>query len=138
MNKGIVVAPEPMAAEVGAEVLRNGGNAFDAAVATGFMQMAIDPVQCGLGGWGSGTVFDARTGKSESLGFWARIGSKMRPDMWVDDVKGYTDMWRFAIFDDDRAYRGYTSIMTPVRLPVSANFMHDIARGLGRNYCSPA
>ena len=28
--KGVVVAPEPLAAEVGADVLRDGGNAFDA------------------------------------------------------------------------------------------------------------
>ena len=113
MEQGIIVAPEPMAAEVGAEVLRAGGNAFDAAVATGFMQMAVDPIQCGLGGWGGGTVFDARSGKTEHLGFWARIGSKMRPDMWVDDIQGYTDVWHFALFDDDRAFRGYTSVMTP-------------------------
>ena len=113
MGKGIVVVPEPMAAEVGAEVLRNGGNAFDAAVAAGFMQMAVDPIQCGLGGWGCATVFDARSGESENLGFWARVGAKMRPDMWTADVKGYTDMWRFAIFDDHRAYRGYSLIMTP-------------------------
>ena len=113
MEQGIVVSPEPMASEVGAEVMRNGGNAFDAAVATGFMQMAVNPIQCGLGGWGGGTVFDARTGKTEHLGFWARIGSKMRPDMWVDDIQGYTDVWHFALFDDDRAFRGYTSVMTP-------------------------
>ncbi|MEA1951629.1 MAG: gamma-glutamyltransferase [Planctomycetota bacterium] len=113
MEKGIVVAPEPMAAEVGADVLRTGGNAFDAAVAAGFMQMAVNPIQCGLGGWGGGTVFDARTGKSEHLGFWARIGEKMRPDMWINDIKGYTDVWHFALFDDDRAFRGYTSVMTP-------------------------
>jgi len=113
MSKGIVVAPEPMAAEVGADVLRRGGNAFDAAVAAGFMQMAIDPIQCGLGGWGSGTLYHAASGTTEHLGFWARIGSRMRPDMWLDDLRGYTDMWHFALFDDHRAYHGYTSVMTP-------------------------
>ena len=34
--RGVVVAPEPRAAEIGADVLRDGGNAFDAAVATAF------------------------------------------------------------------------------------------------------
>lgn len=113
MTQGIVAAPEPIAAETGAEVLRQGGNAFDAAIATAFMQMAVDPIQCGLGGWGGATVFDARARTAEHLGFWARIGSRMRPDMWIDDIRGYTDVWHFALFDDHRAFRGYTSVMTP-------------------------
>ncbi len=128
MTRGMVVAPEPLAAETGADVLRGGGNAFDAAVATAFMQMAVDPIQCGLGGWGGATVYDAATSKAEHLGFWARIGSKMRPDMWVDDIRGYTDMWHFALFDDHRAFCGYRSVMTPGTLA-----------GLGelhRRYCS--
>ncbi len=110
---GMVVAPERMAAEVGAQVLRDGGNAFDAAVAAGFTQMAVDPIQCGLGGWGGATLYDARSGDSEHLGFWPRIGSKMTPDMWADAVKGYTDVWHFALFEDYRSLIGYTSVMTP-------------------------
>ena len=112
-NNGMVVCPEPLAAEVGAQVLRDGGNAFDAAVACAFMEMAVNPIQCGLGGWGGGLVYDAKTKKTEHLGFWARIGSKMSPDMWLEDLKGYTEMWRFALFDDHRAVMGYTSCMDP-------------------------
>ena len=41
--KGIVVCPQPRAADVGAEILSAGGNAFDAAVATAFAQMGVDP-----------------------------------------------------------------------------------------------
>jgi gamma-glutamyltranspeptidase/glutathione hydrolase len=111
--KGIVAAPQPIAAEVGANVMEAGGNAFDAAVAAGFVQMVADPFMCGLGGWGSATIYEAKTGKFEHIGFWARIGSKMRPDIWVDDIKGFTDLWRFPLFDDHRNLRGYTSIMTP-------------------------
>lgn len=111
--KGVVAAPQPAAAELGAKVLEEGGNAFDAAVAAGFMQMVTDPFMCGLGGWGSATVYEAKTGKFEHIGFWARIGEKMRPDMWVDDLKGFTDLWRFPLFDDHRSLRGYSSIMTP-------------------------
>jgi gamma-glutamyltranspeptidase/glutathione hydrolase len=111
--KGVVVAPEPLAAEIGADVLRDGGNAFDAAVATAFAQTVFNPFQCGLGGWGGATVFDARSGTVEDLAFPARIGSRMRPDMWVDDVKGYTDVWHYALFDDDRNMFGYTAVMTP-------------------------
>jgi hypothetical protein len=37
--KGVVVCPQPRAADVGAAVLDAGGNAFDALVATAFAQM---------------------------------------------------------------------------------------------------
>lgn len=43
--KGVVVCPQPRAADVGAAILAKGGNAFDAAVATAFSQMVNDP--CG-------------------------------------------------------------------------------------------
>ncbi len=111
--KGVVVAPEPFAAEVGADILRAGGNAFDAAVATAFAQTVLNPFQCGLGGWGGATLYDARTGAVEDLAFPARIGSRMRPDMWVDDLRGYTDVWSYALFDDHRNMVGYTAVMTP-------------------------
>jgi gamma-glutamyltranspeptidase / glutathione hydrolase len=111
--KGIVVAPQPAAVETGVEVLEAGGNAFDAAIAAGFMQMVTDPFMCGLGGWGAATVYRADTGAFEHIGFWPRIGSRMRPDIWVDDVEGYTDIWRFALFSDRRNMIGYRSIMTP-------------------------
>jgi gamma-glutamyltranspeptidase / glutathione hydrolase len=111
--RGIVVAPQPAAVELGVEVLESGGTAVDAAIAAGFMQMVMDPFMCGLGGWGSATIFHAPTGSLEHIGFWPRIGERMRPDMWVGDLRGYTDLWRFPLFDDHRNLRGYTSIMTP-------------------------
>ena len=111
--RGIVVAPQPAAVELGAKVLEGGGTAFDAAIAAGFMQMVTDPFMCGLGGWGSATVYRAETDAFEHIGFWPRIGSRMRPDIWARDVRGFTDIWRFALFDDHRNLRGYTSIMTP-------------------------
>lgn len=111
--RGIVVAPQPQAVEVGVDVLESGGNAFDAAVAAGYMQMVVDPFMCGLGGWGAATLRRGDTGETEHIGFWARIGSRMSPDMWADDVEGFTDLWRFALFADDRNVMGHTSIMTP-------------------------
>jgi gamma-glutamyltranspeptidase/glutathione hydrolase len=109
----VVVAPEPIAAEIGADVLERGGTAFDAAVAAAFAQAVFNPFQCGLGGWGAATLYDARTGAVHDLAFPARIGSRMRPDMWVDDVVGYTDVWHYALFEDRRNMIGYTAIMTP-------------------------
>lgn len=111
--RGVVVAPEPRAAEIGTDVLSRGGNAFDAAIATAFAQTVLNPFQCGLGGWGGATLYDARTREVADLAFPARIGSRMRPDMWVGDLRGYTDVWHYALFDDNRNMYGYTAVMTP-------------------------
>ena len=50
--RGMVAAGEPLAAEVGARMLRAGGNAVDAAVATTFALSVTLPHSTGLGGGG--------------------------------------------------------------------------------------
>ena len=41
---GMVVAPQAMAADLGAQVLARGGNAVDAAVTVAFAQGVLDPL----------------------------------------------------------------------------------------------
>ena len=49
----MVVAPQPEAVEAGAEALRAGGNAVDAAVACALVQGVVDPLMTGIAGFGS-------------------------------------------------------------------------------------
>ena len=47
---GVVCAAAPLAAQAGAAAMRDGGNAFDAAVAAALAETVLLPSKCGLGG----------------------------------------------------------------------------------------
>ncbi len=88
MKQDIVVAPQSEAAEIARSVLREGGNAFDAAVAGAFAQGVVDPHRCGIGGFGAAACYHAETGKVESITFFGRAGSRATAGMWKDIYEG--------------------------------------------------
>jgi gamma-glutamyltranspeptidase/glutathione hydrolase len=47
---GMVATSQPLAAEIGVEILRAGGNAVDAALAANIALGLVEPMSCGLGG----------------------------------------------------------------------------------------
>jgi gamma-glutamyltranspeptidase/glutathione hydrolase len=47
---GMVATSQPLAAQAGVQVLKNGGNAFDAAVATAAVLSVVEPGSAGIGG----------------------------------------------------------------------------------------
>ncbi len=67
--KGMVAAAHPLAAFAGARILREGGNAFDAAVATAAALNVVEPFMSGLAGLGMATCHVAATGTVRCLDF---------------------------------------------------------------------
>ncbi len=80
--RGIVTSPQCEPSEAAARILREGGNAFDAAVAGAFVQGVVDPHRSGIGGFGAATLFEAATGKVTVVSFHGRAGSKVSERMW--------------------------------------------------------
>lgn len=80
---GMVVSAQHAASEVGAAVLRRGGNAIDAAVATGYALAVTHPCCGNLGGGGFMTIHLAN-GTNTFLNFREKAPAAATPDMFLD------------------------------------------------------
>ncbi|MCL7715095.1 gamma-glutamyltransferase [Stenotrophomonas mori] len=67
--RGMVVSQNQRASEIGAQVLRDGGNAVDAAVATGFALAVLLPRAGNIGGDGYMLLHDAADGRSVAIDY---------------------------------------------------------------------
>lgn len=64
---GVVTSTHWIASAVGMSILEKGGNAFDAAVATGFVLQILEPHLVGPGGDMPALIYSAKTGKVEVI-----------------------------------------------------------------------
>jgi gamma-glutamyltranspeptidase/glutathione hydrolase len=79
---GKVTAMQPLAAEAGAEMLRRGGNAIDAAVAIAFAVGVVEPFMSGVGGIAFLAYRDGATGESLCLDGSTALPGAIRSEMF--------------------------------------------------------
>lgn len=109
---GMVVAKHPLAAAVGARVLREGGNAFDAAIATGFAVGVVEPYMSGLGGVGLALAY--RDGAVTVFDGGPTSPADLDPDRFVLEPGGVDDdLFGWPLVAGGLNVKGATSVAVP-------------------------
>jgi gamma-glutamyltranspeptidase/glutathione hydrolase len=80
---GMVVAQERQAAQIGADVLRRGGNAVDAAVATGFAMAVTYPRAGNIGGGGFMVIHSRERGEDVAIDYRETAPAAMTRDIFL-------------------------------------------------------
>ena len=88
-DKGMVVSQRMIASEVGAEILKKGGNAVDAAVATGLALAVVLPRAGNLGGGGFMVVYLKEEDKTIAIDYREKAPSAASRDLFLDENGDY-------------------------------------------------
>jgi gamma-glutamyltranspeptidase / glutathione hydrolase len=82
-KKGMVVSTHPAASEIGLAILKNGGNAIDAAVAVNFALAVCHPSAGNIGGGGF-LVYRDKYGNTKALDYREKAPASASRDMYLD------------------------------------------------------
>ena len=85
-KNGMVVAQEAMAAQIGVDILKAGGNAVDAAVATGFALAVTYPRAGNIGGGGFMVIWLDKPRKAIAIDYREMAPGKIDKDSFLDDA----------------------------------------------------
>jgi gamma-glutamyltranspeptidase/glutathione hydrolase len=94
---GMVVSESADAARAGVEILKQGGNAVDAAVATALAVGVTNPASCGIGGGGFMLIYMAKAHAFYGLDYRETAPLQARPDMYIRNGKPDEDLARDGI-----------------------------------------
>ncbi|WP_236636800.1 gamma-glutamyltransferase [Sinomicrobium soli] len=92
VDKGAVVSAHPLASEVGRDILMQGGNAVDAAIAVQYALAVVYPNAGNLGGGGF-MVFHTGEGESYSIDFREKAPLRAHKDMYLDSLGDAVPEW---------------------------------------------
>jgi gamma-glutamyltranspeptidase/glutathione hydrolase len=111
--RGMVAAQHVLAAEAGATLLRQGGNAVDAAVAAALALTAVEPWMCGLGGSGFMVIWLAREQRAVALDFQGVLPQALTADDYPVDPDLPPTLMGFPAVKDWRNTRGASAATLP-------------------------
>ena len=109
---GVVVSKHPIASEAGLEILKQGGNAIDAGVATGFAISVVEPMMSCITGVGYMMIHLAAQGKTVAIEYPPRAPKAARPDMYRVLERPGAGISIYDVEDDENIV-GYRSIAVP-------------------------
>ena len=109
----MIVAPQPEAVEAGAAILRSGGTAIDAVIACALTQGVVDPMMCGLGGFGVLQLHDPRTGQQIVLDGLSVSPAACTETMWADQFAGECPDGFGYIIRDHSNELGHNAVTVP-------------------------
>ncbi len=95
-SSAIVATSQPLAAEAGLDILRRGGNAFDAAVTTAAMLNVVEPMSTGIGGDAFALCWVEKEQELYALNASGRSPRALTLDLLRN--KGFTSMPQTGIF----------------------------------------
>lgn len=90
-KNGMVASEQGLATQVGLDILKQGGNAIDAAVAVGFALAVVLPNAGNIGGGGFMVLHDDKTGKDVAIDFREIAPTKASRDMYLDNQGNVID-----------------------------------------------
>jgi gamma-glutamyltranspeptidase/glutathione hydrolase len=111
---GVVAAQHRRAAEAGAAILRAGGDAVDALVATSFTLGVLEPWMSGVGGGGAMVLYRASEQRYRVIDFGMRAPASLDLSVYPLTGEGVaSDLFPWARVKDDRNIHGPLSIAVP-------------------------
>jgi len=90
-GQGMVSSAHPLATQAGLDILKAGGNAFDAAVAVAAALNVVEPMMSGMGGYGTILIYDALGRKVRFLNSSGRIPVAVESDVFRAPTPGYEE-----------------------------------------------
>lgn len=110
---GLVATQHYRASEIGAQILSDGGNAVDAAVAASLALGTVEPWMSGLGGGGYMLVYSADDGGVDSFDFGLRAPFNLEPQDYPLTSGTGGDLFDWPAVLEDRNVRGPHAMAVP-------------------------
>ncbi|MGH8015891.1 MAG: gamma-glutamyltransferase, partial [Candidatus Zixiibacteriota bacterium] len=90
-ENGTLATAAPIATDIGVQVFKRGGNAFDVAIAVGFVLAVVHPEAGNLGGGGFAVIRDGKSGQIEALDFREMAPLAATEKMYLDSNGNVVD-----------------------------------------------